>query len=234
MADKYEILPPSRGALARRDGNAVVASPPRVNPGGMIESTLTRWEANRHARTLGALSARTRAEGDLFDAQTQAMSSYVKRQEAAFRLQELPEVLGNDRARRRIERAEELRRVQHQHEVAEINRQTEIARIEAVLVDAQQALRAQHDFGYTTYELAFKKKNCELLDVELNAAERRAILRQHVAELDQPKSSERSVGVGANDDAIDEALYEARAQLNASGLDTSRIDALIEQRKANR
>jgi hypothetical protein len=92
--------------------------------------------------------------------------------------------------------------------------------------------KAQHDFGYTTYELAFKKKNCELLDVELNAAERRAILRQHVAELDQPKSSERPAGVGA-DDAIDETLYEVRAQLNASGLDTGRIDALIEQRKAN-
>ena len=159
MADKYEILPPARGALARRDNNSIVASPPRVNPGGMIQSTLTRWEANRHARTLGALAARTRAEGDLFEAQTQAISSYVKRQEAAFRLQELPEVLSNDRARRRVERAEELRRVEHQHEVAEINRQTEIARIEAVLVDAQQALRAQHDFGYTTYELAFKKKN---------------------------------------------------------------------------
>jgi len=234
---KYEILPPSRGGVpARRDTNSVSVTPPRVNPGGIIESTLTRWEANRHARTIGAVAARTRAEADLFEAQTQAMASYVKRQQAGYRLQELPEILGNDRARRRVERAEELRQGQHQHEVAEVHRQTEIARIEAVLVDAQQALKAQRDFGYTTYELAFKKKNCELLDVELSAAERRAILRQHIAELDQPRSSERATGLGSDvsDDLIDEALYEKRAQLNASGLDTSRIDAVIDQRKANR
>jgi hypothetical protein len=236
MSKKYEILPPSRGGVpARREYNGVV-SPPRANPGGMIESTLTRWEANRHARTIGAVAARTRAEADLFEAQTQAVNSYAKRQEAAFRLQELPEILGNDRARRRIERAEELRQVQHRHEVAEMHRQTEIARVAAVLVDAQQALRAQRDFGYSTYELAFKKKNCEILDVELNAAERRAILRQHMAELEQSGSPRARSGLAsdASDDVIDDALYEKRAQLNASGLDTSRIDAIIEQRKTSR
>src|SRR5271170_3771144 len=136
---EYEILPPSRGAVpARRENNAVVVSPPRVNPGGMIESTLTRWEANRHARTIGAIAERTRAETDLFNAQTQAVESYVKRQQAGYRLLELPEILSNDRARRRIERTEELRQVQHRYEVAEMHRQTEIARVEAVLVDAQQ------------------------------------------------------------------------------------------------
>jgi hypothetical protein len=235
MTEKYEILPPSRGGVpARRDNNAAVAPPPRVNPGGMIESTLTRWEANRHARTIGAVAVRTRAEADLFEAQTQALNSYVKRQQAGYRLQELPEILGNDRARRRVERQEELRQVQHRYEVAEMHRQTEIARVDAVLVDAQQALRAQRDHGYATYELAFARKKCEMLDVELNAAERRAILRQHVAELDQANSAERvpGLGTGASDDMIDDALYEKRAQLNASGLDTSRIDAVIERRKS--
>jgi hypothetical protein len=237
MTDKYEILPPSRGAVpARRDNSAVVVSPPRVNPGGVIESILTRWEANRHARTIGAVAVRTRAETDLFEAQTQALNSYVKRQQAGYRLQELPEILNNDRARRRIERAEELRQVQHQFEVAEMHRQTEIARVEVVLVDAQQALRAQRDHGYTTYELGWKKKQCEILDVELNAAERRAILRQHLAELEQQHRAEQRGGSDArpNEDALDDALYEARAQLNASGLDTSRIDAAIERRKSPR
>jgi len=202
----------------------------------MIESTLTRWEANRHARTIGAIAERTRAETDLFNAQTQAVESYVKRQQAGYRLLELPEILSNDRARRRIERTEELRQVQHRYEVAEMHRQTEIARVEAVLVDAQQALKAQRDHGYATYELAFAKKKCEMLDVELNAAERRAILRQHIAELDQANSSDRLAGSGgdASNDAIDEALYEKRSQLNASGLDTSRIDTLIEQRRSRK
>jgi hypothetical protein len=234
---KYEILPPARGGVpARRENNSVAVSPPRVNPGGIIDSALTRWEANRHARTIGAVATRTRAEADLFDAQTQALNSYVKRQEAGFRLQELPEVLANDRARRRVQRAEELRQVQHQHEVSEMHRQTEIARVEAVLVDAQQALRAQREFGYTTYELGWKKKQCEMLDVELNAAERRAILRQHLSELERQDASERRSGSdsAAGADGVDDALYEARAQLNASGLDTGRIDAIIEQRKSSR
>jgi hypothetical protein len=236
MTEKYEILPPSRGgAPVRRDNNVAVASRPRVNPGGIIESTLTRWEANRHSRTIGAVAARTRAEADLFDAQTQALASYGKRQEAAFRLRELPEILANDLARRRVDRAEDLRRVQHQHELSETRRMTELAQAQVVLVDAQQALAAQRDHGYTTYELGWKKKQCEILDVELNAAERRAILRQHLAELEQQHKAEQRGGsnAGESDDALDDALYEARAQLNASGLDTSRIDAVIERRKSS-
>jgi hypothetical protein len=58
MSTKYEIIPPSRGALARRsESNQVTISPPRVNPGGIIDSTLTRWEANRHTRAIGAIGA---------------------------------------------------------------------------------------------------------------------------------------------------------------------------------
>jgi hypothetical protein len=234
MSKKCEILPPVRGGVpAPRDNTVVAVSPPRVNPGGIIDSALTRWEANRHSRTIGAVATRTRAEADLFDAQTQALTSYGKRLEAGYRIQELPEILSNDRARRRVQRAEELRQVQHQHEVAELHRQTEIARVGAVLVDAQQALRAQRDFGFITYELAHKKKACELLDVELNAAERRAILQQHLSELapqddDRPGKREPDAG------ALDDALYEIRAQLNASGLDTSRIDEILERRNGKR
>jgi hypothetical protein len=238
MTKKYEIIPPSRGGLptVRNEDRGVTVTPLRINPGGIIESTLTRWEANRHGRTIGAIAARTRAESDLFDAQTQALASYCKRQEAAFRLQELPEVLANDLARRRVERSEELRRVQHQHDLAETRRMTELAQAQVILVDAQQALAAQRDHGYTTYELGWKKKQCEMLDVELNAAERRAILRQHLAELERQDASERrdnSDSRGSDDD-IDDALYEARAQLNANGLDSSRIDAAIDRRKVSR
>ena len=96
------------------------------------------------------------------------------------------------------------------------------------MVDAQQQLKAQRDHGYTTYELAWKKKYCDLLDVELSTAERRAILRQHMAELEEPAGGL----IDQTDDAIDDALYEKRAQLNASGLDTSKIDAELDRRKS--
>ena len=90
----------------------------------------------------------------------------------------MPEIIATDRARRRAERADDLRDVYHRHEIAETRRLTELAHVERELLDVQQALNAQRDHGYSSYELEWKKRTCEMLDVELSAAERRAILRQ--------------------------------------------------------
>jgi hypothetical protein len=78
-----------------------------------------------------------------------------------------------------------------------------------------------------------KKRNCEMLNVDLSTAESRAILRQHFAELDQPDLNGTGVRADASDIELD-ALYDARAQLLANGLDTRRIDALIERRRRKR
>lgn len=223
MKKEIEVIPPQRSSLTRSEQTQMV-NLPQVNPGGAISSTLIRWQADRHARTYSALSASTRAEANFLEAQGQAVDAYIQRGRAVQRLQELPETLATDRIRRRSERAEELRELFHQQKLAEMRRDTDRTHAEIVLVDAQQALRAQREHGYSTHELAWKKRTVEMLDVELNAAERRAILQQHVAGLEQ------SNGIG-KDDVIDDALYEKRAQLNASGLDTSRIDAVIERRQ---
>jgi hypothetical protein len=125
--------------------------------------------------------------------------------------------------------------VHHRHEVAEIHRLAELAYVERELSDAQQALKAQRDYGYSNYELEWKKRNCEMLDVELSAAERRAILREHLAELDQADVDRtQSVRADVGDAALDDALYEARAQLLANGLDVGRIDTLIDRRRIKR
>jgi hypothetical protein len=234
MASKQEILPPSRSQVpTRREDSGVAVVPSRVNPGGAISSTLMRWTAERHTRTITAVAARTRAEGDLFDAQSEAMDSFIKRQRVIARVQELPDIVGTDRARRRAERAEELREAYHRHEIAEAGRLTELAIAERALTEAQQALKAQRDHGYSSYVLEAKKRACEVLDVELNAAERRALLREHLAELDRSETDgTEGMSTGPGDAALDDALYEARSQLLAHGLDTSRIDALLHRRKA--
>ena len=73
-----------------------------------------------------------------------------------------------------------------------------------------------------------EKARRRLLDIELAIAERRAILRQHFAELDRAM---REANAGSADaDTMDNALYQARAQLNAHGLDTSAIDTILERR----
>ncbi len=228
---KVELMPPSKGrSLALRSNNVPVpVTPPRMNPGGIVSSTLIRWEANRHARAISAVAERTRAEASLFDAQTQALEAYAKRQRAGARVQELPEIIANDRAIRRAERAEELRQIQHQSELAETRRQTDIAHADCALVDARQALQAQRDHGYDSYALEWKKRKCEILDVELSTAERKAVLREHMSEFEDSAESGR-LRPGASDNDVDEALHEARSQLRASGLDTGRIDAVLARR----
>src|SRR6266516_7046134 len=228
MAPKQEIIPPSRAQVpARREaGIAVVSS--RVNPGGVISSAFMRWTAERHARTLTAVAARTRAEGDLFEAQSEAMESYIKRQRTVARVQELAEIIETDRANRRAERAEERREQHHLNAIAETRRLPALAQVERELVDAEQAVKAQRDHGYGVYELEWKKRSWEILNVDLGVAEKRAMLREHYAQFDESKRGNVNGSSLGDDAAIEDALYAARAELLANGLDTSRIDALLD------
>lgn len=234
---KQEILPPERPSsqVTRRDTTTVSVSPPRIHTGGIVESTLTRWEANRQSRAVDAITRRTQSESALMKAQTEVMETYVARHRAAYRVQELPEILANDRAQRRVERANQLRDVQHRYEMAETKRLTELSHAQATLTDAQQALAAQRSYGDLTYKLAWRRKGSDMLEIELSDAERRAVLRQHTQEMDGG-SSQRLLSTGGDEteETIDDALHERRSQLAASGIDTSRVDDAIERRRARR
>jgi hypothetical protein len=172
---KVEIMPPSR-PVARRP-ESTPAAPPRMNPGGLLSSTLIRWEAHRHQRTMTAVAERVRAEADLFDAQSQMADSFIRRQRAFARVDELPEIIGADRARRRAARDEEVREHNNEYELAQMRRAAERANAQALLEDANQVLRAQQEHGYSAYEIAWMKRQCERLDVE----------RPRAAGLDRPR-----------------------------------------------
>lgn len=235
---KQEILPPERSTtqVARRENTTVSISPPRIYTGGIVGSTLTRWEATRQARALDAMTRRTQSESALMKAQTEIMETYAARHRAAYRVQELPEIMANDRAQRRVERANKLREAQHTYEVAEVKRLTELSHAETVLTDAKQALEAQRSYGAVTYKLGWKKKASEMLEVELSDAERRAVLRQHSEEMESG-GAQRRLAPTHNDESeetIDDALHDRRSQLAASGMDTSRVDDVIERRRARR
>lgn len=232
---KNETLPTTRVLPSDRHLKTMMnIVPPRSNPGGMIDGYFTRVGAEHQAKTFGAITARTGAEAELFEAQKGLIESYGRRQRALAELHELPEILAAERATRRADRAETLRQAQHRYEVAELKRMTELAQVDAALVDARQALQAQRQFGSTTYELAWRKKYCELLDVQLGAAERLAILRQHDSSLAKALKGTPALPPKVSDEAIDEALFTQQSELAASGLDTSNIDSLIERRKARK
>jgi hypothetical protein len=232
---KQEILPPVRTVPAKPDRVATEQMMiERVRPGGPIRSHLMRWSADRDVPTLKAVAARIKAEAEVFEAQALVAEKFVLRQRKVAEVEELPETIASDRARRRAENAEALRQAEHKYEVGELTRLTEIAHAQAALVDARQALRAQVEHGYMTYELAFEKKYNELLDIELDAEERRAILREHKEQRASRSRSGSFLGHDVSDDLIDDALHEKRIQLEHEGLDTSRLDAVIERRRTAR
>jgi hypothetical protein len=66
-----------------------------------------------------------------------------------------------------------------------------------------------------------------MLELELSVAERRAILREHTATLAPRRARSAAPETAANNEQLLDALLSARAELFASGLDTTRIDAAI-------
>ena len=142
---------------------------------------------------------------------------------------DFPAVAAADAARVNAEKHAALRAVEHRQELAEFSHMTELAHVEAALAEAQQALRTQYELGYG---VIFNRRSSDLLDAELAVAERRAIQRQHLKELEHAKPALSTSDAG--DTLIDDALYEMRANLHAGGMDTSRIDDIIERRKSGR
>ena len=190
-----------------------------------LSSFFGRMKAARQARNMRAMTETMEAAKAYFDARRQAIESCMKAQEQEYRLQSLPQRNGYELEQQGREQWEGLRALEHRSVVGERTRGREVTDAEAALVSAQQALDAQRDLGK---ELAWKKREVDVLDVDLALAERRAILRQHLEEL---RRAGRSPGAdAATGAAIENALYEARAQLQASGLDTSAIDAVLQQR----
>ncbi len=226
---KQELLVPVRSVPAPRVDSASVVAPRFQSP-GLIGGALTRVIAPHEEKAFRAAAERAKAEADCTDAETKVLEACERRQRVVARLQELPEQLQTEWATRRAERAEALRQAQHKFEIGEIRRMTENALAEAALVDAQQALRGQRRYGHTTYELAWRKKQAEMMEIELDAAERRAILQQHVKEFGARNVADEIAALPP-DEFLDDALHERREHLRARGLDTSRIDAVIERRK---
>ena len=199
---------------AKRRVNAVTVSPPTISSGGPLQALGTRFQADRDAKTLDALTRKTQSFTAYIDSRTQLVEKQSQHVRALTAHQELPEILGHEVAVRRVERIEIYRQVQHSHEMGEKRRKTELTCADVALTDAEQQLKAQREHGSKTYDLKWKKQDYETLNLEMSAREKRAALR------DKPK-----------DDGIDEALYAQRDELNAYGLDTTKVDDLIERRK---
>jgi hypothetical protein len=204
--------------------------------GGPVSSFIDGYVWERQARAIDKLTRLNQSETALYGSQTQLVEQASKREEALFQWQENREKLAHGLQVRRVERAEVLRQAQHTYETNEMRRRVELKYLNAelthaqtnlthartTLVDAEQQLKAQSDLGEITYRITHKRKHYELLDLEMDAAEKQAVLKKHYNGTSEEEP---------DNDEIDDALIARRDQLNASGLDTSKIDATLKQRK---
>ncbi len=226
---KQELLPPVRV-------EPITTNVPTVHVGGPVSSAVDAFIWNRRATAVDALTNLNKSELALYQSQTQLIEQARKRETQLFEWQEDREKFAHGLQVRRVERFEVYRQAWHAHETGEMRRTAEKVHYEkeiinattvrtlaqVALVDAEQQLNAQRDLGEITYRVAHRKKQHELLDLDLLEADKRELLKE--------TRGSRS-DVSDDDDVIDQALARARQELAADNLDTSRIDAAIRARR---
>jgi hypothetical protein len=104
----------------------------------------------------------------------------------------------------------------------ELRQAAERAEAATTLLTARDALQAQRLIGP---DIAVRKREVDLLDQQLAAEERRAILRQSLQDLNNALSTS---AVAPDATTLREALINARNLLNTHGLDTRAIDSALE------
>lgn len=226
-----EIIPPSRPV------SKVAATTPtpvplqhQQNPGGIVGGMVNRWVADSQARTYNSYKGRSVAQRGLVEADTALGRALIDNQRMRQEFSELPQVLASDRHMRQLRRDEELYGVMHQIEIAESQRQrerlleeTKRAEARRMVVDADQQLDAQREYGPRLYALQWEHR---INEWELQVEEQRVVLGEH---------RRRS---GRGEPNLDD-LHAAREQMNADGVDTTPIDlaierAVVRQQKARR
>ena len=174
--DDSEIIPPSKaGSLAVRPGSNVSmrgdsAVPPSL---GVVGAVVSGFVAKLEARTYDRIAERLRAQAN-------ALNALREREEAGHRLRrkiheldELPEILEDDRAARRAERlanqeqrAEVQREREHRFKLAELRHQRELVEAERAVFNARQGIENQQRLKELNGEIWQTRKRAEALDAE--------------------------------------------------------------------
>ena len=138
MSDDDEVIPPepksqsSARAVVKRPDTAP-ATAPLKDPGGVFNSALTGWQADRRAKSYNKLANETRSKADYINARGELAESYINASKAVNKLNELPEILDHDKAVREAKRKEELAQAQRAAEYADIGRQATVEMRQAAI-----------------------------------------------------------------------------------------------------
>jgi hypothetical protein len=238
MPKEIEILPPLRTELARPKPVTITARVPGASPSGAIDSYFAVRRYNYTTKKVDALTRLNNSEASLFNSQKAATVTKHGLDDALFELQCAPERRAHELALKRMQRSHEIREMQHHREVQEIRRMKEVKLAQAdethakatlnlarvVLKDSEQQYDAQVKYGAKKYEIRHLKENLEQLDLQLEEQERRALIRDQIQDIEGDDYAEL-------DGEIDEMLGLHKDSLEAAGLDTSRVDRVLNRRR---
>jgi hypothetical protein len=158
---------------------------------------------------------------DYFDASTSAIESFIKARTLEFDAIDLPLNRADRRQDQQAQRQNDQRAMQDQRRLADLRHELERIDAEIRSLAARQRLAAQHDLGFA---IEWRKRGVELLDTELGIAERRAVLREQTGLRDDYR----------NGSDVEELLYEIRAEMQANGLDTTRLEEELARLRGRR
>jgi hypothetical protein len=191
--DELENPPTEKaGPLVKKEDSAGGALAPQgrmtiPDPGGVIGSRLTRFQADQQAKAFKSLAERTRAKADFVQAQGELADTYIDSTRRIARLEDLPDILALDRERRSHERQEERAEIAHREQLRPMQRADELAetahqqalakkRRERELLDGERAtfnadlgLEKQRRLKDLDLKIWETRKNASGLDAEAEA-----------------------------------------------------------------
>lgn len=233
-----EILPPQRPQrqVARAEP-ARTADIPGVHHGGLVSRYFANANNNGQSSVNRSLTTRNLTEAELFRAQGEAADAYGYLQRRLAALHELPEILGHELQLRRLDREGALDQRLHdnkqairRHEMEALYSEADITRARTIattatvaLVDAEQQLQAQRDFGYLNHELKQRRIGLEIMDAKLGEEERHEYLRKFRA-----AKGNKTPAATMDAEALKDALHRKRQELNAAGMPTAGVDAALD------
>jgi hypothetical protein len=215
--DDAEIIPPSKGLPAKRRETtpASMSDVRRLDTGGIVGSTITRWKAGSQSRALDEIAKRYRSEADAIKAYGEVADAFEDTARKVNRLRHLPDNIALDDEKWNGEREEEHEEITHRKEMNRRRRQREIEEADTQNVEARrQKFTAEQ--GYENQQrlkgrnLRIWEKRREARELDAHAETERVRTELRGGEKPEAKPSNRD----AMRAKVEESLLEAMADGN--------------------
>jgi hypothetical protein len=232
MSDEdAEIFPPGKKLpVARRETSPQpMHDAGRVDTGGIVSSTITRWKAEHQSRALDEIAKRHRSEADAIKAYGEMADAFQNTARKVNQLRSLPETMALDDERWTSERSEEYDELKHRAEMNKRRRQREIEEADTEHVEAKRR-KFTAEQGYENQQ-RLKDRNLKIFATRaeaehLNAEAKAAKVRKEIGG-GEPKKQNARDDIRAR---AEESLIQALADGNDEEADRWQrvLDALGE------